>query len=546
MTIAVPPRVSIGIVTWNSANDIAACIVSVRALTHQPVELLVVDNASTDGTRDLLADITAPHERCFLDHNVGFSAAHNLAIHHTTGEYYLTLNPDVRLTPGFVTTLIDAMESVDRVGSATGKLLRATREPTIDSTGIYMISAQRHLDRGAGEPDRGQYDYRQLVFGASGAAGFYRRAMLEDVAVDGEIFDEAFFAYREDADLAWRAQLLGWRCVYEPAARATHVRRVTPARRRQLPASINRLSVRNRFLLRIKNQLPSQAIRYALPTLWRDAQVIVYAVLREPSSLPALVDVVRLLRPTLRKRRSIMRRRRASVEELNRWFYQPSHPSRLTLMIFDLVRSSKALTYQLFGVRVHRKVLRTNWDFASLAMKRAIDDLAAGDASTHPRTILDMGCGGVALMARYARRRHPQARIVGVDYYDKFVSSAATNVERDGTQLTILRSDLFENVTGTFDLVLFNPPYVPDIFDRGQTPYRCAYFAGPDGTDTIRRFLQAAPLHLESHGHILLGVNTSYVADHRIVELAAECGLTVVKRVAPRLNPVKVFVLQAK
>jgi GT2 family glycosyltransferase len=319
--------VSIGLVTWNSADEVAACVESIRQQTHPSIELLAVDNASADDTRAALARCTAARERRLLDRNVGFSAAHNLAIAATRGTYYLTLNPDVRLEPGFVGALVAVMESMTQCGSASGKLRRPDPPPCIDSTGVYLLPTQRHLDRGAGEHDRGQYDHRELVFGVTGAAGFYRRAMLLDVAVDGEVFDESFFAYREDVDLAWRAQLRGWACVYEPGAVATHARRVTPERRQDLPASINRMSVRNRFLLRIKNQTLSQTIRYAVPTACRDLQVIGYSLLREHSSLPGLVEVVALLPATLRKRRTIMRRRRAPVEDLNRWFRERSRPA---------------------------------------------------------------------------------------------------------------------------------------------------------------------------------------------------------------------------
>jgi GT2 family glycosyltransferase len=109
--------------------------------------------------------------------------------------------------------------------------------------------------------------------------------MLEAAAVLSEVFDEDFFAYREDADLAWRAQLLGWTSVYVPAARARHRRRVTPERRTQLPMAINRASVRNRFLLRLKNQTWGHALRFLVPALARDAQVVGYVLLREWTSL---------------------------------------------------------------------------------------------------------------------------------------------------------------------------------------------------------------------------------------------------------------------
>ena len=313
------PLVSIGVVTWNSARDIAACLDAVRAQRHRPIELLVGDNASADETRRLLEERTSGDERRYFPANLGFSAAHNALIRASRGAYYVTLNPDVVLDPGFVAALVAALEDAPRAGSATGKLRRADPPGTIDSTGIVMHRSQRHFDRHADEIDRGQHDAPGPVFGVSGAAGCYRRAMLDDVAVAGEIFDEDFFAYREDADLAWRAQLLGWDAIYVPAAVATHVRGVTPERRAALPAAINRYGVRNRFLLRLKNQTVAQAARFALPGLARDAQVIGYVLACEWGSILGLVDVVRLLPRMLAKRRAIMARR-VRGRSLDGWF----------------------------------------------------------------------------------------------------------------------------------------------------------------------------------------------------------------------------------
>lgn len=296
------------------------CLASVRAQRFAPIQLLVADNASTDGTREILDAATEPGERHLFDRNLGFSAAHNHLIRESRGDFYLALNPDVELSPDFVARLVEAVSAEPRAGSASGKLLRFAEPGIIDSTGIVMHPSQRHFDRGAGEPDRGQYDAPARVFGASGAAALYRRAMLEDVRVEGEYFDEDFFAYREDADLAWRAQLLGWDCLYVPAAVAWHVRRVTPERRSALPPAINRYSVRNRFLLRLKNQTPGLARRFLVPGLARDLQVVGFVLLREWSSIPGLLDVVRLLPRTWRKRRAIMRRRVRSDRELAVWF----------------------------------------------------------------------------------------------------------------------------------------------------------------------------------------------------------------------------------
>lgn len=325
---AASPLVSVGIVTWNAAADIESCLAAVRAQTHRPSELLVADNASADATRALLERLTHPDERVLFDRNVGFSAAHNTLISRSRGEYYLCLNPDVALDASFVAHLVARLAATPRAGSATGRLLRRDEPGTIDSTGIVMLPSIRHLDRGAGEPDDGRFEHAEEVFGASGAAALYRRAMLDDTRVLGECFDEDFFAYREDADLAWRARLFGWRCLYVPEARAWHGRRVTPERRGALPADINRYSVRNRFLLRIKNQPMGHALRFLLPGLARDAQVVGYVLLREWSSIPGLIDVIRLLPRTLRKRRAIMARRTCSGAELARWFEPPGQAAR--------------------------------------------------------------------------------------------------------------------------------------------------------------------------------------------------------------------------
>jgi GT2 family glycosyltransferase len=315
---------------------IERCLDAVRRQTYTPIDLIVVDNASQDGSTSIVERLTAPSERVPLDRNTGYSAAHNLAVSRSHGAYYLALNPDVFASPTFVERLVAALERYPRAGAAGGKLLRPQTEndagpadgrDRLDSTGIFMLPSQRHLDRGAGEVDAGQYGRLEYVFGASGAAALYRRTMLTDTAIDGEIFDESFFAYREDADLAWRAQLLGWRCLYVPEAVARHVRRVTPERRAGLPAAINRFSVRNRFLLRLKNQTAGEAVRFAGPALLRDLQVLGYVALREWSSLPALADVARLLPSALRKRRAIMSRRRVSSRQMQQWFRQTAEPT---------------------------------------------------------------------------------------------------------------------------------------------------------------------------------------------------------------------------
>ena len=137
-----------------------------------------------------------------------------------------------------------------------------------------MTANMRHFDRGSLQRDQGQYESAEYVFGATGAACLYRRRMIADISLKGEFFDDDFFAYREDADVAWRAQLLGWKCLYVPSAVAYHVRSVLPSNRSEISAVINMHSVKNRWLLRIKNITPSLYRKHFFSISARDLVVL--------------------------------------------------------------------------------------------------------------------------------------------------------------------------------------------------------------------------------------------------------------------------------
>lgn len=311
-------KVAVNIVTYNSAKDVQSCLDSLAAQTFRDFHIRILDNASLDETLDVLRNFEGDLVSSTV--NTGFAKGHNDLIRLGPAQYVLILNPDTILRPEFLDRLVQALDARPDAASATGKLLRMDGT-TLDSTGIVMLRCQRHLDRGAGETDRGQYDKPEDVFGPSGAAALYRVKALEDVAVNGQYFDEDFFAYREDADLAWRCRLMGWTSIYVPSAVALHRRRVTPERRSELPALINYHSVKNRFLLRFNNMTRSLYARDFFKITTRDLAVVGYVLLREWSSLGALGYIMRHWRRLWRKRQSIQSRKRVAGQELESWFY---------------------------------------------------------------------------------------------------------------------------------------------------------------------------------------------------------------------------------
>jgi GT2 family glycosyltransferase len=320
--------VTVTIVTYNSQRFIGPCLDALFRQSGVSFDVVVVDNASTDDTRDILARFDGRLQIIYNNRNLGFAAAQNQAIAASHSHWVLTLNPDVFLLPGFLQQIVEAGAVDPWVGSICGRLLSIgtdlvpPAEACIDSVGIYFTPAMRHFDRGSREFADEQFSEMEYVFGASGAAALFRRTMIDDISENGNFFDPDFFAYREDADVAWRAQLLGWGCLYTPRAVAYHVRSVVAGNRRRVPAVLNMHSVKNRFLMRIKNSTSGIYKRYWLPTTLRDLVVVGGCLVSEPKSLPAFWHIARCLHRALRNRRIIMARRRVTDADLARWFNQ--------------------------------------------------------------------------------------------------------------------------------------------------------------------------------------------------------------------------------
>ena len=161
--------VSILITTFNSAQFIERCLDSVQRQSYRPLEIIVVDNASTNGTRELLAKRGTGIKVVYNDSNIGFAAAQNQAARSARGSSLLSFNPDVVLGMNFIAEAVSMGEPNPKIGAVCGKLLRWNQgsDPeftkVIDSTGMYFFPNLRHLDRGSGELDEGQFEEAEHV-----------------------------------------------------------------------------------------------------------------------------------------------------------------------------------------------------------------------------------------------------------------------------------------------------------------------------------------------------------------------------------------------
>jgi GT2 family glycosyltransferase len=301
--------VSVIVPTWNGAALLGPCLEALAAQTVRELEVLVVDNGSTDGSRALLAARFPWAQVIVLPQNRGFSAAVNAGIARACGDVIALLNNDTRADPRWVEGLARALAERPEVGFCASKMLSMAEPGRLDNAGIDYRVDGCALTRGAREPDGAAWNAPREVFGACAGAAAYRRALLEDVGP----FDERFFAYYEDVDLSFRAQLRGWRCLYVPDAVVLHRQGAST-----VPSVRDVLVPRNRVLTWLKN-MPAPLLRrrpWAFPRsllagAWSDVRLG-----RARAHVRGLLAAVRLARPILADRARVQRSRRVSIEEL--------------------------------------------------------------------------------------------------------------------------------------------------------------------------------------------------------------------------------------
>jgi GT2 family glycosyltransferase len=260
----VKPLVSVIVLNWNGADILEECLLSLKAQTYAPLEVIVVDNGSTDDSvarvKEKFGDSVRLHQN---PTNLGFAGGNNVAIRTANGDYIALLNNDATADPRWVEELVEAAEALPGVGMCASKIYSFDQPGILDSAGGLLIYPDG-LSRGRGrlERDLGQYEKREEVLLPSGCACLYRRTMLDEIGS----FDEDFFAYSDDTDLGLRGRMAGWKCEYVPTAIAYHRYSSTGGRYSKLKAF---LAERNRFWVAVKILPLPVLLLSPFYTVWR-------------------------------------------------------------------------------------------------------------------------------------------------------------------------------------------------------------------------------------------------------------------------------------
>ncbi len=408
------PIVTISLINYNGKKFVFQAIESAVNQDYSNLEIILIDNASTDGTREEIEKrIPEWEERRkkirgelqkgtseeippnppfskggtndgnnFIKYiknteNAGFGRPHNEAMRMMKGDFILLLNYDAILKPDYIKNALEIFKD-EKIGAVQGKLLRYNFDKNelckdrenpklniIDTTGLMMFKNRRIVCIGQGQQDKGQFEKKKEIFGADGAVPVYRKKALEDVKLpiiktqnakrktynakysnkinpalhvmrymlyDYEYFDENFFMYKEDVDLAWRMRLAGWKTVYTPKAVAYHGRGSGDSmaknyfdiikERRKINNFAKYLSFKHQRLMQIKNDFPSLLFTKHLPQFMiKEIGAWIYMAIFERFTLRVLKDLYRDIPLFLKKRKMVMAKKRVGVKEMERWFF---------------------------------------------------------------------------------------------------------------------------------------------------------------------------------------------------------------------------------
>jgi len=211
--------ISVIIPNWNGKHFLSTCLKALEGQSFRDFEVILVDNASCDGSSELVVRDFPWVKILQLPNNLGFAGGVNMGIKEAQGNLIALLNNDTEVTPNWLEYLYKATQKYPSAGAIASKVLRFYKRNIIDSAGDVYRTDGTSAHRGGGEEDKGQFDREAFVFGASGVSAMYRKEMLDEIG----LFEDYFFAYYEDVDLCFRAQIAGWKVIYIPEAVVYHI-----------------------------------------------------------------------------------------------------------------------------------------------------------------------------------------------------------------------------------------------------------------------------------------------------------------------------------
>lgn len=324
------PKVTICLLTWNGAHYLPWLLKSLTQQTFTDWELLVLDNSSVDNSPSVVREYYPPAKVIEQKHNLGFAKGHNLLINWSKSDYVLFLNQDIMLDPDYLEKTVAFMETNPMAASVSGKLMYWDFHGNVTTKIIDSLGIKLDRKRQAMDIDQGKQDYTVVnheVFGLSASAMLVRRQCLEKIKYDKgngnfEYFDEDFFSYKEDIDLAWRLRINGWENWLLADTKAYHHRTVSNQglKQRKERGFANKMSYRNHFCLLYKNSFAKNFFKDFFQITWYELKKFIYLLILERKTIKGLWEFLGLRSKLKDKRRQIKKYRQVKTEDIYRWF----------------------------------------------------------------------------------------------------------------------------------------------------------------------------------------------------------------------------------
>lgn len=326
--------VSVNLVVYNGEKYIRQCLDSVKKQVYENFEVNILDNNSSDSTKEIIKKEFPKFNLVEGEKNLGTWPGQEELLKHSHGEYIVALSVDVVLDSHFVEEVIRIFEKDPKIGAVQGKIYSAQNLQIIDTCGFEAFRSRRIVNIGHGEEDKGQFNQEKEIFAVEGAVPVLRRQALEDCRLESQgdkIIDPDFFWYGDDLDLAWRMRLFGWKQIFAPEVIAWHDRQTTKVLagggwlefikiRKRVPMFKRRLDWRNTTLTIVKNDFASNLLCDSYYILWRQLRLWGYFLLFETSMVSEIFRVAKMLPKMLKRRNEIMRKAMVSAREMRGWF----------------------------------------------------------------------------------------------------------------------------------------------------------------------------------------------------------------------------------